>query len=220
MIPLRDHQSSGIFPILTYSLIALNIAVFIFMLSLAPSDLELFINKYAIIPQKISQGKDLYTLFTALFLHGGFAHIIGNMLFLNIFGDNLEAALGKIKFLLYYFVCGLGGSLLQISLAPDSSVPNLGASGAIAGLMGGYLVLFPHHLIDVLFTFGFFWHKATVPAFAILFYWIFFQFIAGLGSLTSLHQGGVAYFAHIGGFLTGVFLIKLLVKKRKRFYLV
>lgn len=215
MIPIRDHQPSGITPWLTYLLIGINVFIFFYMLSLSPGELDFFIYKYAVIPRKISEGKDLYTLITAMFLHGGFGHIIGNMLFLNIFGDNLEATLGKIKFLFYYLFCGIIGSLFQISLDPYSNIPNLGASGAIAGLMGGYLVLFPHHLIDVLFSFGFFWHKATVPAFVMLFYWILFQFIAGLGSLVSLQQGGIAYFAHIGGFLSGIVFIKFLAKKKK-----
>jgi len=136
------------------------------------------------------------------------------MIFLNIFGDNLEAKLGKIKYLLFYFLCGISASIFQIFTNPSSKIPMVGASGAIAGLMGGYLYLFPKRKIDVLFSFGWFLRVVTLPAWTMLFYWFFYQLIYGLGSLTLPSIGGIAYFAHIGGFLIGFLTIKLW-KKRK-----
>jgi membrane associated rhomboid family serine protease len=217
MFPIRDHNPSGRAPFITYFLITLNVLVFGYMF-LLPEDLLLaFINQYALIPALVFKGQNLFSLFSSLFLHGGLAHIFGNMLFLNIFGDNLEDKLGHFKYLLYYLICGLGASALQIALNSSSSVPNLGASGAIAGIMGGYLVLFPRHRIDILFSFGWSFRRATVPAYFMLFYWFVFQLFSGAGSLALMNQamGGVAYFAHVGGFLAG-FLLIVPFKKRLR----
>ena len=211
MIPLRDHNPSGRLPIITYFLISINVIVFAATFLLPSDILEEFFQQYALIPAFIVKGKNLYNLITSMFLHGGFGHIIGNMLFLNIFGDNLEDKLGHIKYLLYYLVCGLGASVLQILVDPGSTIPNLGASGAIAGIMGGYLVLFPRHRIDILFSLGWAVRQATVPAYFMLFYWLVIQFFAGVGNLALMDpsMGGVAYFAHLGGFATGWLLIKI-----------
>jgi len=218
MIPLRDHNPSGKTPIVTYSLITINVLIFLSSFLMTEEALLAFYDQYAITPALISQGQNLYTLITAMFLHGGIGHIFGNMLFLYIFGDNLEDKLGHVKYLLYYLVCGLGASALQILIDPSSTIPNLGASGAIAGVMGGYLLLFPQHKVDVLFSFGFSVRKATLPAYTMLFYWFLMQFLSGVGSLAYIDQmtGGVAYFAHIGGFLTGLVLI-MPVKKSVKF---
>jgi membrane associated rhomboid family serine protease len=207
MIPIKDHTPSGKFPYVTYGIIGANVAVFAYMLSLG-SGLEAFVGKYAVTPYDIARGVNVVSLFTSLFLHGGFAHIIGNMLFLNIFGDNLEDRLGHVKYLIFYFAAGVAGSALQIVMGPASTIPMLGASGAIAGVMGGYLVLFPHERIDVLWTWGFMLSRETVPARMMLLYWIFFQFISSIGSL-GIAGGGVAFFAHIGGFAFGWGGIKL-----------
>lgn len=212
MIPIRDHNPSGRRPFVTFGLIAANVAVFVYMLTLGESGLDTFINQYALVPADIVAGQNLITLLTAMFLHGGIAHILGNMLFLNIFGDNLEDRLGHVRYLGFYLLAGLAGSLLQIVVDPSSTIPNLGASGAIAGVMGGYLVLFPRERIDVLWTFGFI-GTSTVPASAMLLYWILFQFFASLGAL-GLAGGGVAYFAHIGGFAFGYIVTRLFVKPR------
>ena len=211
MIPLRDHNPSGRLPIITYFLISINVIVFAATFLLPSDILEEFFQQYALIPAFIVKGQNLYTLITSMFLHGGLGHIIGNMLFLNIFGDNLEDKLGHIKYLLYYLVCGLGASVLQILVDPGSTIPNLGASGAIAGIMGGYLVLFPRHRIDILFSLGWAVRQVTVPAYFMLFYWLVIQFFAGVGSLAFMDpsMGGVAYFAHLGGFATGWLLIKI-----------
>jgi len=216
MIPLRDHNPSGRMPIITYLLIGLNVLVFLYTLTLPEDLLMKFIDQYAIIPALVSQGQNLFSLISSMFLHGGFGHIIGNMLFLNIFGDNLEDKLGHIKYLLYYLICGLGASALQIIISPNSTIPNLGASGAIAGVMGGYLVLFPRQRIDILFSLGWSLRRTTVPAYFMLFYWFIAQLFSGAGSLVYSDEtmGGVAYFAHVGGFITGWLLIKLLPKKR------
>jgi membrane associated rhomboid family serine protease len=211
MIPIKDHNPSGKFPAVTYSLITINIIVFIFTFLLPETELMQFIDNYALIPSLITSGQSFYTLLTSMFMHGSIAHIFSNMLFLHIFGDNLEDRLGHIKYLVFYLLCGLGASFLQIFVNTGSTIPNLGASGAIAGIMGGYLVLFPRHRVDILFSFGFTFRRATVPAYFMLFYWFIAQLFVGLGSLAYMDQamGGIAYFAHIGGFLTGWSLLRL-----------
>lgn len=222
MIPIRDHNPSGRVPIINYLLIGINILVFGYMFLLPENLLMNFINQWAIIPTSIVQGKNLVTLFTSMFMHGSLGHIIGNMLFLNIFGDNLEDQLGHLKYLIYYLICGLGASALQIFISSVSSIPNLGASGAIAGIMGGYLVLFPREKIDILFSFGWSLRQATVPAYFMLFYWFLAQIFSGVGSLAFMDQamGGIAFFAHVGGFLTGYLLVLPFKRKlRKTTYL-
>jgi membrane associated rhomboid family serine protease len=204
MIPIRDHHPSGKFPLATYLLIAINSVVFLYMFLLPETQLDNFINSYALIPAQIIQGQTLITLLTSMFLHGSIGHILGNMLFLNIFGDNLEAKLGRLRYLLFYLFCGLAASALQILVGPHSVIPNLGASGAIAGVMGGYLVFFPRNRIDVLFSFGWSLREATVPAYSMLFYWFLAQLLGGVGSLGVQDIGGVAFFAHVGGFISGV----------------
>lgn len=212
MIPLRDHNPSGRLPVITYFLISINVIIFASTFLLPEEILEGFYQQYALVPALIIKGQNLYTLLTAMFLHGSIGHIVGNMLFLNIFGDNLEDKLGHVKYLLYYLFCGIGASGLQILVNPTSNLPNLGASGAIAGIMGGYLVLFPRNRIDILFSLGWSMRQATVPAYFMLFYWFVIQLFAGVGSLAFLNanMGGVAYFAHLGGFVAGWLLIKLL----------
>lgn len=209
MIPIRDHTPSGRTPYVTFTLIAANVFVFGYMLTLGERGLDAFVREWAVTAADIARGENLKTLITAMFLHGGFAHVAGNMLFLHIFGDNLEDKLGHFKYLLYYLTAGLAGNVLQMVTDPSSPIPMLGASGAIAGVMGGYLVLFPHEKIDVLWSWGFFFERTTVPAKTMLLYWIFFQFISGLGSL-GIEGGGVAFFAHLGGFAFGWGTIKFM----------
>jgi membrane associated rhomboid family serine protease len=215
MIPIRDHNPSGGTPFVTYSLIAVNILVFLYMLFLPENLLDGFINTYALIPAQITSGKHLETFVTSMFIHGSIVHIAGNMLFLNIFGDNLENRLGRIKYLFFYFLCGFFASLAQIIVDPTSTIPQIGASGAIAGLMGGYLVLYPNNPIDILFSIGPFLKGGTVPAWAMLIYWFIFQLFYGVGSLASTQDiGGVAYFAHIGGFAAGFGIISIFEKRQ------
>jgi len=208
MIPIRDHNPSGRFPSINYLIIGINVLVFAFMFLMPENLMENFVLDYALVPSLVTQGQNLKTLLTSLFLHGGLGHIFGNMLFLNIFGDNLEDRLGQIKYLLFYLFCGLGASFLQIAINPGSQIPNLGASGAIAGIMGGYLVLFPKNRIDILFSYGLFLRETSVPAYFMLFYWFLAQLFSGVGSLAlPSDMGGVAFFAHVGGFLTGYLTI-------------
>ena len=207
MLPIRDHTPSGKIPFFNYFLIVINVIVFFFMFTLPQNELEAFISQYALIPGLVVKGQNLTTVLTSMFLHGSFGHLFGNMLFLYIFGDNLEDRLGSVKYLFFYFICGLGASLLQVFINPLSMIPNLGASGAIAGVMGGYLVLFPRHQVDILVFFGYFIRTITVPAYTMLLYWFLIQFLFGLGSLAVPEAGGIAYAAHVGGFVTGVVLL-------------
>jgi membrane associated rhomboid family serine protease len=214
MIPIRDNAPISSIPFITYLLIVVNAAVFIWMLALPENLLDNFILRFALIPSEIVSGINLYSLFTSMFLHGSIAHIIGNMLFLHIFGDNTEDRLGHINYLIFYLMSGLAGALLQILINPLSSIPNLGASGAIAGLLGCYLVLFPNHKVDILIPIGGLLRTTPIPSSMMLLYWIVFQLFAGFGSLGA--EGGVAYFAHIGGFLFGI-LVGLFAKNKSSY---
>jgi membrane associated rhomboid family serine protease len=171
------------------------------MFSLPQDQLTAFLNKYSLIPYYVIRGINLETLITSMFLHGGIGHILSNMLFLHIFGDNLEDWYGHIRYLLLYLFFGVIGAITHIVINPESLIPTLGASGAIAGLLGGYLVLYPLNKIDVLVPF-FFIFKISIPAFFMLIYWIIFQFLQGYGSL-GVDSVDTAYFAHIGGFIAG-----------------
>lgn len=205
MIPLKDHNPSGKKPWVTYFLMGINVAVFLLMLSLKEVETEAFFSKYGLIPSLVTSGSSWLTFITSLFVHGGLMHLAGNMLFLNIFGDNLEDFFGHFKFLLFYLVFGVVASMGQVLIFSQSEIPIIGASGAIAGIMGGYLALFPNNKVDVLFSFGVVVRRTTVPAYAMLFYWFIFQFLSGLGGLAEVFQGvgGVAYFSHIVGFVFG-----------------
>lgn len=209
MIPLKDHNPPSRFPFINYLLLAANVLVFFAAWSFSERELLSFYDQYALIPAALLAGQNLPALLTSMFLHGSLAHLIGNLLFLHIFGDNLESALGHVKYFVFYLASGIGAAALQIFVSPASTIPMLGASGAIAGVMGGYLLLFPNHRIDTLFSFGLWFRRATVPAWSMLFYWIAFQFLFGFGTYAAAapDTGGVAYFAHIGGFLTGLLLL-------------
>lgn len=206
MIPLKDDvpKVRVRFPIFMLLLLISNIIVFIYEMSLSRSALNRLINNYGAIPLLITRGENLYTLFSAMFLHGGFDHIIGNMLYLWIFADNVEDVLGHFWFIIMYFLAGLVGSLFHILMASGSDVPMIGASGAISGVLGNYLVFFPTARILALVPFGFFLRIIYVPAYLFLGFWILLQFIYGFASLPGIKGGGIAFFAHIGGFLIGV----------------
>lgn len=204
MFPIRDHNPSRRTAIVTYMLMAINIAVFIAMLPAYGNDLALIriYSEWALVPARLSSGDGFLTLITSMFMHGGFMHIIGNMLFLWIFGDNLEDEMGHLRYLGFYLLCGIAAGLAQYAGAPFSRVPMVGASGAIAGVMGGYLLLFPKARVDVLFIFIIFFKVIPFPAWLMLGIWFAMQLFAGLGSLDA--SGGVAYLAHAGGFVAGV----------------
>jgi membrane associated rhomboid family serine protease len=211
MIPLRDSQPSFSKPVVTISLIAINTAVFFFQFSLDRFSLNHFIVTYGIVPGDLS----VATLVTSMFLHGGWLHLIGNMWFLWIYGDNVEDLLGHGKFLLFYLLCGVAAGVAHVALNLESRVPTVGASGAIAGVMGAYLVKFPRSRIVTLVPIFFFLTTIEIPASLILVYWFVVQFFSGFGSIgySNMSEGGVAWFAHVGGFLAGALLVMLLAPR-------
>ena len=224
MFPIGDERVQGGPPALvTFGLIALNVLAFFVELA-QPSDaaLQSFIQAWGVVPREYSAARDLpptiplpfwSTLLTSMFLHGGWMHLGGNMLYLWIFGDNLEKVMGAVRFLVFYLVCGLAASFAHIAFGAGSTIPAVGASGAISGVLGGYLGLFPRNRVRVLTRGGI----AHVPAIVVLGFWIFIQFINGLGSLAATTEtGGVAYMAHIGGFITGLVLVKLMAAGSRR----
>jgi len=197
---------------MTSLLILSNVVVFIYELTLSEEALDAFFYSAGVVPYLLTHptGAAPYsTLLTSLFLHGGFTHLIGNMLYLWIFGDNLEDRLGIPLYLLFYFACGVVATIAQIAVDPASDVPMLGASGAIAGVLGGYLVLFPGVRVRGLIFFGYFARMADLSALWVLGFWFVLQVVEGFASLGSLMGGGVAFFAHIGGFVAGLVLMWL-----------
>ena len=218
MFPIGDDRVQGGRPALVVmGLIALNVIFFLVELA-QPSEaaLQSFIQAWGVVPREYAALRDLpptiplpfwSTLLTSMFLHGGWMHLAGNMLYLWIFGDNLEKVMGAARFGIFYLACGLAASLAHIAFGAGSNVPAVGASGAISGVLGGYLILFPRNRVRVLTRGG----VMSVPAIVVLGFWIFIQMINGIGSLaTTSETGGVAYMAHIGGFVAGMVLVKLM----------
>ncbi|MBE9166547.1 rhomboid family intramembrane serine protease [Pleurocapsales cyanobacterium LEGE 06147] len=223
MIPLNDNNPTKITPYVTYTLIAINILVFIYQLSLSPQELTQFFQNYALVPRRLTEGftsselalivPPVLTLFTSQFLHGGFLHIGGNMLYLWIFGNNIEEQLGRFRYIIFYLICGALAALAQWFFSMQSTVPALGASGAIAGVMGAYIIKFPKARILALVPIGFFLTTFRIPAIVFLGFWFVMQAfygIAGLQAPSDVGAGGVAYWAHAGGFVFGVILGPLL----------
>lgn len=206
MFPIRDHNPSGGTPYVTYALIAINVVVFIsyWPLFSDPRALHLFFANWAMVPALVTQDGTYASLFTSMFLHGGWMHLAGNMLFLWIFGDNLEDEMGHLGYLGFYLAAGVGAGLAQVLSAPYSQIPTVGASGAIAGVMGGYLLLFPKARVDVLLIFIIFFKIIPVPAWIMLGIWFAIQLFSGIGADAT--SGGVAYWAHAGGFIVGLVL--------------
>lgn len=205
MFPIRDHNPSGRRPYVTYLLIAVNVAVYLsYGLTLAEPQLSYFFYDWGLVPRFVSEGVALHGIVTHLFLHGGIMHLLGNMLFLFIFGDNLEDELGHLGFALFYLAAGLAAALMQYLSAPLSEIPMVGASGAIAGVMGGYLLLFPKARIDVLLIIVIFFRIFVIPAWIVLGVWFALQLFNG--AITPTDGGGVAYWAHAGGFAAGVLM--------------
>ncbi len=204
MFPIRDHNPSNGTPFVTYALIAANVIVFISYWPLFSDERALagFFDTWAMVPLRISDGDGFYTLLSSMFLHGGLMHIGGNMLFLYIFGDNLEDEMGHAGFLGFYLASGVLAGLAQWLAAPGSPIPTVGASGAIAGVMGGYILLFPRARVDVLFIFVIIFKVIPLPAWVMLGVWFGLQVFSGVGADVS--QGGVAYWAHAGGFVAGL----------------
>lgn len=207
MFPIRDHNPSEKTPFVTWALIALNVAIHLWAISAAAGPAELYRLWYAygLVPAELSRGQGLWSLVTSMFLHGGLLHLGGNMLFLWIFGDNLEEELGHGGFLLFYLASGVGAALAQWLAAPFSTVPMIGASGAIAGVMGGYLLLFPRARVDVLIFIVIIIRIIPVPAWLVLLAWLGIQ--VAQGAVADAQGGGVAYWAHAGGFVVGFALV-------------
>jgi membrane associated rhomboid family serine protease len=207
MLPIGDDDSARrTLPIVTYALIAINVLVFV-VFELPNPNLDAFINQWGTVPAEIMAGRGLLTLLTSMFLHGGWAHLLGNMLFLWIFGDNVEDAFGHVIYLIFYLVTGLAASMAQVLLDPSSTVPGVGASGAISGVLAGYIVMFGSNRVRVLMG-GI---VTTVPAYVMIGLWIVLQFVNGFASIANTAQtDGVAYGAHVGGFIAGLILTFLL----------
>lgn len=219
MIPIGDyagHRRS--FPWVTYALIAVNVLVFLYQFSLPEPELQRFIMRWGAVPREIARGTDLQptielpiyvTLFSSVFMHGGLLHLGGNMLYLWVFGDNVENAFGHLKFLLFYLLCGVGAAAAQIVLNVDSSIPMVGASGAIAGVMGAYLVMFPGATVRTLVFLGIFVSVVYLPALLVIGLWFLLQLVNGIGALgVRTHEtGGTAFWAHIGGLIVGALLV-------------
>jgi membrane associated rhomboid family serine protease len=212
-----DNRDRHRVPYVTFLLIAINVAAFLVELS-AGSQIEDFVRHWAVIPADYTRGAGIggpvpLTLLTAMFLHAGWAHIFGNMLYLWIFGDNVESDFGPVKFLVFYLVAGALASAAHILTAPGSTVPSLGASGAIAGVLAAYLVMFPRKSVTVLMGM----RRTEVPAILVIGLWAVFQFLTGAGSLISPSEGGgVAYLAHVGGFIAGLIMTPLFRGAREK----
>lgn len=207
MFPFRDHNPSRRTPYVTWGLIAANIIIFLLYSPLLADQVRLaaFFDDWALVPQEVTSGQEPYTLISSMFLHGGFMHLAGNMLFLWIYGDNVEDTMGHGPFLVFYLICGVAASGFHILFDLNSPVPLVGASGAIAGVMGAYLLLFPLAKIDILLILVVIFKVFPLPAWVVLGFWMVMQFIGGFGSITE--GGGVAYWAHVGGFIAGLILI-------------
>jgi len=217
MIPIRDINPSGRFPAVTVAIILACTAAFLLELSFG-SSLNRFVLAFALVPRNITYGLETKTLgfesivapfFTSMFLHGGWLHLIGNMWFLWIFGDNIEDTLGHFRYVLFYLLCGLAAGLTHYYLSPLSPVPTIGASGAIAGALGAYLVRFPNARVVTLVPLGFFLQMMELPAWLMLGLWFVAQAIGGFVTLGAA-GGGVAWWAHVGGFLAGIVLVRVL----------
>lgn len=210
MIPLRDSQPSRTAPLVTIALIALNVAVFLHEVTLDDYSRNHFVSQYALIPGRLQ----LTDLVTSMFLHGGWLHLIGNMWFLWIYGDNIEDILGRSKYILFYLACGIAAAMVHVWFNPGSRIPTVGASGAIAGVMGAYMLKFPHSRIVTLIPIFIFFTTVEIPAWIILVYWFVIQLFSGVGNLAAAgNEGGIAWFAHIGGFVAGALLILMLPTK-------
>jgi membrane associated rhomboid family serine protease len=202
MFPIGDDDSTRrTVPVVTWGLIVLNVLFFLVELNGG----EAFIQQWSVVPRRLlaNPAGDFPTIFTSMFMHGGWLHLLGNMLYLWIFGDNVEDNFGHAKFLTFYLLCGVAATFAQVLVSSNSSVPNLGASGAIAGVLAAYIVMFPQGQVKVMMGRG----VIPMPALVVIGFWIVLQFISGIGSISqTADTGGVAYLAHIGGFIAGLVL--------------
>lgn len=217
-VPIRDSTIRLSPPFVTVGLIVANVMVFLYQIALPEELLRDWFLSLGVVPANFIKGQGLYQLFTSLFVHANFLHLFGNMLYLWIFGDNIETTLGHFKFFLFYIVCGIIATLTQVVIQPFSPLPIIGASGAISGVLGAYLIRYPRARVKVLIWFFVFIRYIWVPARYLLLFWFFVQLTNGLGTLGS-EQGGVAWFAHIGGFVGGIGVFRGMLKyERKRLW--
>jgi len=222
MIPLRDDAPRFSAPAITWFLVVLNVVVFLFEISLPLQQRAELLTTFGVVPAALAHGGAPWaTLITSMFLHASWGHVIGNMWFLVIFGDNVEDYLGHFRYLIFYFVCGIAASGLQILFDPHSTVPGVGASGAIAGVLGAYFALYPSARVLMFFPIFFmFW----LPAWVVLGYWFVVQFLSGAATSiaqasSTVNSGGIAFWAHVGGFAAGLVLAKVLPTRHTRFRL-
>jgi membrane associated rhomboid family serine protease len=221
MIPYRADDADDptqALPAITIGLIVVNFLVFFYELALQGSQLDNVVFAYSLVPCEYTHRCALYagtpspfwiTLFSSMFMHAGWAHILGNMLFLFVFGLHVERSMGGLRYLAFYLICGLGANALEIATSVDSNAPGLGASGAIAGVLAGYLVLYPRSHVRTLIPLGFFFWTARLPAWVFIGLWFLLQLVDGLASISTATSGGIAYSAHVGGFVTGLVLVRL-----------
>jgi membrane associated rhomboid family serine protease len=227
MFPLRDDNPKSITPIVTIGIIIVNVLVFFYQLSLGAKGGRIFIYQYGAIPAVITGGETLpqqlqaipvqLTIFTSMFLHGGWAHLIGNMWYLWIFGDNVEEAMGHFRYLIFYLISGLLASMSHIISGTGSVLPSIGASGAISGVLGAYLLLYPRAQILTFIFLGFFIRLIYIPAGFVLGFWFVLQLLGG-SMAGGQDAGGVAFWAHIGGFVAGLVLVNLFRKRALRVF--
>lgn len=216
MLPLRDEYPTLRTPFVNYTLIAINILVYIWQFFVGQSNPGL-VYQFALVPAQVSSGispDDLLHIFTSMFMHGGLAHIGGNMLYLWIFGDNIEDAMGHGRYLFFYLLGGVLASVAHIVTSPVSTIPTVGASGAIAAVLGAYLILYPRARVLTLVTFGFFIRMTMIPAVIVLGLWFILQLFQGVLTLGGPDVGGVAFWAHIGGFVVGLLLARVFSQNR------
>jgi membrane associated rhomboid family serine protease len=228
MIPLRDMTPCRSVPVMTLTLIVINVIVFLHQVSLPPAQAEAFVRVYGLVPAKIQlalagrhygMAQALIPLFTCMFLHGGWLHIIGNMWFLWIFGGNVEERLGSPGYLVFYLICGISSGLIETIFSWGSHLPSIGASGAISGILGAYIVFFPSSRILTLVPLFIIWFMWQIPAMVFIGLWFLIQFMSGIGSLNdprAASLGGVAWWAHVGGFLTGMLLARAIKPAERR----
>ena len=223
MIPLKDDNPTRSTPYVTITLIALNVLIHLVQLPMNIGERSAFIQAYGFIPARLFTGEGPFspispvgTIFSSMFLHGGIMHLAGNMLYLWIFGNNIEDIMGPVRFIAFYIMCGIGAAMLQAAIDPDSVIPMVGASGAISGVLGGYIIRFPRARVTVLLFLFMFIQVVQVRASLVLGLWIVFQLFSGVVNL-GVKGGGVAFFAHIGGFAAGIVLLKLFEKRRRRY---
>jgi membrane associated rhomboid family serine protease len=222
MIPIRDQIPTRNVPVINYLLIAANIVVFLFQWLAGPYE-EALVYEFALIPYSLVSSLtigDITDIFTSMFMHAGLAHIGGNMLYLWIFGDNVEDSMGSGRYVIFYLVGGVVASITHIITNPLSQIPTVGASGAIAAVLGAYLVLYPQSKVLTIIPLGFFIRMTMLPASIVLGLWFVLQFFSGVLSLGGPDVGGVAFWAHIGGFVSGIVMAKLLSKRRRKEYTV